>query len=55
MEETETKEHKEALWKALTSDEGIECSKCGYGWISRVKQPKSCPRCKTRFDYPGVK
>ncbi len=48
----EDKAQEKALWKALDANEGVECSKCGYGWIPRVKQPKSCPRCKTRFDYP---
>jgi rubrerythrin len=52
LKETETKEHKRQLLKALEANEAIECGKCGYGWIPRVKQPKSCPRCKTRFDYP---
>ena len=27
------------------------CEFCAYRWISRVTAPKSCPRCKRRFDY----
>jgi predicted Zn-ribbon and HTH transcriptional regulator len=27
------------------------CEFCTYSWISRVNAPKSCPRCKRRFDY----
>ncbi|MBI2138499.1 hypothetical protein HYU13_02845 [Candidatus Woesearchaeota archaeon] len=27
------------------------CGFCKYEWISRVAAPKSCPRCKRRFDY----
>ena len=46
------KEQEKAVLKALDS---IECSKCKYSWVSRVEKPKSCPRCKTRFDYPGDK
>ncbi len=30
------------------------CEKCGYGWLSRTEEPKACPRCKRRFDYPRV-
>ncbi|MBW3000473.1 hypothetical protein KY341_01200 [Candidatus Woesearchaeota archaeon] len=29
------------------------CEKCDYEWTPKVEQPKSCPRCKRRFDYPG--
>ena len=29
----------------------MECVKCEYEWESRVKEPKACPRCKTRLDY----
>ena len=28
-----------------------KCYKCGYEWEQRVEKPKSCPRCKRRFDY----
>lgn len=28
-----------------------ECKKCQYEWEARVKEPKACPRCKTRLDY----
>jgi hypothetical protein len=24
------------------------CTYCGYRWISRMRDPKECPRCKTR-------
>ena len=30
------------------------CGKCEYEWISRVDNPKACPRCKTRLDYEEV-
>jgi hypothetical protein len=23
-----------------------ECKRCGYGWYSKVKVPKQCPKCK---------
>lgn len=29
----------------------MKCQKCEYKWESRVEDPKSCPRCKTRLDY----
>ena len=29
----------------------MKCPRCGYGWTSRIKQPKECPRCKGRMDY----
>ncbi len=28
-----------------------KCIKCNYEWEARVKEPKACPRCKTRLDY----
>ncbi|MBI2655418.1 hypothetical protein HYX06_03275 [Candidatus Woesearchaeota archaeon] len=28
-----------------------ECKFCTYRWTAKVKNPKSCPRCKRRFDY----
>ena len=28
-----------------------ECEFCTYRWIAKVDSPKSCPRCKRRFDY----
>ncbi|HLG25089.1 MAG TPA: hypothetical protein VI564_09225 [Candidatus Nanoarchaeia archaeon] len=31
------------------------CEFCSYRWISRVTHPKSCPRCKRRFDYTDAK
>ncbi len=27
----------------------------GHGWENRVSNPKSCPRCKYRFDYDLVR
>lgn len=30
----------------------IKCKYCGYEWTPRVKDPKECPRCKRRLDYP---
>ena len=32
-----------------------KCTKCGYTWIPRVKNPKECPKCKTRIDYKTKK
>lgn len=29
----------------------MKCEFCTYSWSSRVEKPKSCPRCKRRFDY----
>lgn len=29
----------------------MKCEHCGYEWENRTKEPKSCPRCKKRFDY----
>ena len=23
------------------------CKRCGYDWVSRIKKPKCCPRCKS--------
>jgi len=33
----------------------IKC-KCGYEWMPRTENPKSCPRCKARLDiqYGGT-
>jgi len=28
----------------------MECNKCKYKWIPRVKFPKQCPKCK-RMDW----
>lgn len=30
------------------------CTQCNYQWESRIDTPKSCPRCKRRFDYVVV-
>jgi hypothetical protein len=32
-----------------------DCKFCFYSWQARVEQPKSCPRCKRRFDYEEAK
>lgn len=29
----------------------IKCSKCGYEWEPRVKDPKVCPLCKQYIIY----
>jgi len=29
----------------------MKCKYCDYEWTPRVKEPKACPKCKTRFDY----
>lgn len=29
----------------------MKCFRCGYNWPTRIDNPKSCPRCKTRLDY----
>lgn len=31
----------------------MKCEYCGYDWKPRTDKPKSCPRCKKRFDYPA--
>ena len=31
------------------------CCKCDYEWKPRIKNPKSCPRCKTRLDFGKAK
>jgi len=28
------------------------CRKCGYSWVPKKKDPKLCPRCKCRLDWP---
>lgn len=32
-----------------------DCEFCSYRWIAKVDSPKSCPRCKRRFDYKDAK
>ncbi len=37
----------------IMSEENIfrkNCPRCAYCWISRVENPKECPRCKNRLD-----
>ena len=31
----------------------MKCNKCEYEWESRIDNPKACPRCKTRLDWPN--
>ena len=31
----------------------MKCKFCEYEWKEREKEPKACPRCKKRFDYPN--
>ena len=31
------------------------CEFCTYKWITKVDSPKSCPRCKRRFDYKDAR
>ena len=31
----------------------MKCIKWDYEWESRKENPKACPRCKTRLDWPG--
>jgi len=31
------------------------CEYCEYEWNPRKENPKACPRCKRRFDYPNKK
>ena len=33
----------------------MKCKTCEYAWETRIDNPKSCPRCKRRFDYSAVK
>jgi len=39
----------------MSGDNIRNCEFCAYRWTSRVNNPKSCPRCKRRFDYKDVK
>jgi len=27
----------------------IKCLRCNYEWDSKLKKPKTCPRCKSYF------
>jgi len=33
----------------------MKCEYCDYEWENREPEPKACPRCKRRFDYPHQK
>ena len=35
----------------MSNDNYRACEFCTYRWIAKVDSPKSCPRCKRRFDY----
>ena len=35
----------------MSKDNFRLCEFCTYRWITKVDSPKSCPRCKRRFDY----
>ena len=26
-----------------------KCERCGHEWISRIKNPKLCPKCKSAY------
>jgi len=26
-----------------------KCLRCGYNWPSRLKRPKTCPKCKSYY------
>ena len=39
----------------MSNKNNMECEFCAYGWISKVDSPKSCPRCKRRFDYKDAR
>ena len=34
----------------ITEIKQCHCEGCGYNWISRVPNPKQCPRCKV-YNY----
>ena len=27
----------------------MECKRCGYEWVSKVENPKQCPKCKQYY------
>ena len=33
-----------------TVERALVCQRCGYQWVSRVDEPRACPRCK-RYDW----
>ena len=37
------------------SNGNLECEFCTYMWVPKVDTPKSCPRCKRRFDYKDAR
>ena len=39
----------------MSGNDFNECEFCTYRWTAKVKNPKSCPRCKRRFDYKDAK
>jgi len=40
---------------SIVGDVIVLCEKCEYEWENRIENPKSCPRCKYRFDYKEIK
>jgi len=41
-----------ALYEITTTTIIMKCSYCAYEWESRTVEPKACPRCKRRLDFP---
>ena len=39
----------------MSDCKSMECEFCTYRWQAKVDSPKSCPRCKRRFDYKDAK
>lgn len=39
----------------MSNDKVNECEFCTYRWTPKVDSPKSCPRCKRRFDYKDAR
>ena len=44
-------EYQLSLYSNNNTNHNMKCKKCEYEWKTRLKNPKSCPRCKRRFDY----
>ena len=39
----------------MSNNNKMACEFCTYRWIAKVDSPKSCPRCKRRFDYKDAR
>jgi len=39
----------------MSNNTNKECEFCTYKWVPKVDSPKSCPRCKRRFDYKDAR